>query len=96
MICKICEKDIVEKFGRHLNNHHISKKLYLLRFPEQIDEYESLKKPVWNKGLKKEDHPSIMKSSKAIKEYSNRQEVKTLRSKSLKDRYSNGDILTSQ
>jgi hypothetical protein len=97
MICKICDRDVSDKFYRHLNSSHKMKKGdYLKMFPDQQEEYDDQVPENWNKGLTKGDHPSIAKCADSIREYSRRPEVRKKRSKQLKARYLKGDILDSE
>lgn len=95
MICNICGRYVEGKFYVHLNsNHRMKIGEYFSKFPNQKDEYESQKKIGWNKGLTKNDHPSIAKMAASIKEHTNTPSVRKERSERLKKRYSKGDILS--
>lgn len=97
MLCKLCNKEIPSKFYLHLNsNHHLTKTEYLARFPEQLDEYNKQIGGTWNKGLTAENNASVAKYAEAIKEHTNRPEVRLQRSERLKARYARGDILTPE
>ena len=99
MICKLCQKEVPNKFYLHLNSFHKSnKKKYLLQFPEQKEEYDKQISASWNKGLTAKNHPSIARYAEKIKKYSNLPEVKKNRSDNLKNRYvaADGDILDKE
>ncbi len=97
MICKLCNKDINEKFYLHLNSiHKMRKSEYLKLFPEQIDEYKSQVPTAWNKGETKETNPSIASGAAKLKQYCNKESVKKIQSERMKKKYEKGDILDSE
>ena len=94
MICKLCNREISNKFYRHLNSSHkIKKTKYLQMFPEQTEEYKNQIPDVWNKGETKESNETIFLIAKKVKEYSNQAYVKKNRSERMKKAYEKGDIL---
>jgi len=95
VICKICGRDVQEKFYLHLNSCHKMKKCdYLAQFPEQNLEYDAQKPPVWNKGLTAGVNSSVAKIAVDIKNYCNQPNVRQFRSDGLRTRYDRGDILS--
>ncbi len=94
--CRICKKEIHEKFGGHLNTHHKTNLTeYFEKNPDQKEEYEKMKKPHWAKGLTKETDPRVALIAMKQKEYCNDPEIKQERSERLKNLYEErGDILT--
>ena len=97
MICKICGKEIENKFYCHLNsNHHIKMGEYFKKFPEQQEEYKKQKKPQWCKGQTKKTNTTLKSIADAVKIYCSDKLVREDRSKRMKKRYENGDILTKE
>lgn len=98
MLCKICNKNIDEKFYLHLNrSHKIKKQDYLDKFPEQQSEYDNqIPKENWNKGLTKENNSSVAKGAEKLKQYCNTEFAKNKRSKIMKKLYKNGDLLDKE
>jgi len=94
MICRLCNRDIKEKFYLHLNrSHKMRKEVYLEKFPEQREEYKSMKGEVWNKGLTKDSDSRVKQYADKIKKYTNKDCVRKERSDRIKKRYKDGDIL---
>ena len=96
MICKICGKEIENKFYLHVNGHRLKNKEYFVRFPEQIEEFKKQRTPQWNKGQTKENNSTIKSIADAVKIYCSSKEVRKERSQRMKKRYENGDILTKE
>jgi hypothetical protein len=97
MICRICNKEVPDKFYRHLNSSHKIKKIqYLEMFPEELEEYKNQVPDIWNKGKTKESDKRIASIAKKIKDYSNQAHVKKNRSENMKKAYEKGDILTPE
>lgn len=97
LICKICNKDINDKFYKHINSHKWNLKKYFLEFPEQKEDYYNNKPEVWNKGQTAENNVSVEKYRIKIIEYSNREDIKKKRSDLLKKRYEEqGDIISKE
>lgn len=97
MLCRLCNKEVDEKFYKHLNStHKMKKEEYLRLFPEQTEEYLSQVSNVWNKGKTKETDLVVAGISSKAKARCNLPEIKKQRSDFLKNRYKNGDILDAE
>ena len=82
MFCKMCGKEVENKFYCHLNTvHRIKNGDYFDKFPEQLEEYNKQKKPQWCKGQTKETNQKIRDISEAIKKYQSNPEVRLAYSK---------------
>jgi len=98
MECKICGREIKEKFYRHLNSSHKMKKgQYLTMFHEQKLEYKNQVPDVWSKGQTKETNKTIAKIAEDVARYSRQSHVRKARSDRMKNAYQEkGDILTPE
>ena len=95
--CKICNKEVSEKFYRHLNSSHKMKKGdYLNLFPEQKEEYKSQISVLWNKGKTKCDDDRIMAIADKIKKFTGQEHIRKQRSENMKKMYQNGDMLSPE
>ena len=98
MLCKLCNKEIVKRFGIHLNGHHKSWNLkkYFEHFPEQKLMYIENKTPNWAKGKNKNTDSRLKDLSLKLKEYNASPDIRNKKSQNLKDRYAKGDILNHE
>lgn len=97
MFCKLCNKEVTEKFYKHLNSSHKMKKdAYLSLFPEQVEEYKKQVPPLWNKGKTKEDDERIARYAEKIAEHTNQDHIRQERSIRLKKLYEKGDIVSPE
>lgn len=98
MECKICGKEVFEKFYRHLNSSHKMKKdQYLKMFPNQKEEYDNQVPEAWNKGQTKETNESVRTGAEKLTKHCQQDFVRKTRSDRMKKNYADkGDILSSE